>query len=349
MNTQIANIFADSSALVAAHPELGNEQDIVDYLGGDFYRLILKNGTFRLVQGEDSVNLGMTVKLIIAKTAQAIGSRAFEAAWDEESTQDPVCWSSNGEFPDANVGSPHNSECASCEWNARGSADQGEGRKCARRLVSYAVLDGHEDKKVAFTINAVSLWGDDARDGGMCWTKFARTAYNDAKMSYSAFEVLASVDPDATKPNTARFLPVAIRVPGTDAYEKVEEIRREAKPEDFKIVNSVSKVTGDFSNEPAAPAAGPKKEPAAQPKKASVEVPVEEPFEVPAEELVEVPVEEPKKAPARRVKRKAPEAVAEPDQDAPAVASTPHATADADVSVEDLLSDIDFGDLLDIE
>ena len=88
-------------------------------------RISIKGGVWRLMSGgkEIAVNEDRAMNFIIVNAAAKVGRTYYEGTYDPdaEKASAPVCWSANGETPDASVEAPQSKTCATCPQNIKGS------------------------------------------------------------------------------------------------------------------------------------------------------------------------------------------------------------------------------------
>ncbi len=127
-------------------------------------RISIKGGVWRLMSGgkEIAVNEDRAMNFIIVNAAAKVGRTYYEGTYDPdaEKASAPVCWSANGETPDASVEAPQSKTCATCPQNIKGSG-QGDSRACRFSQRVAVVLENDLDGDVfQLSLPAASIFGN---------------------------------------------------------------------------------------------------------------------------------------------------------------------------------------------
>lgn len=110
-------------------------------LGGS-KRISIKGGVFRKFVGgkEVAVNEDRFMEVIFVKMAHNASRNFYAQGYVEGVKTSPVCWSTDGKTPDAEVKSPCASACSACPNSVKGSGSSGKGAACRLSWRTAVVL-----------------------------------------------------------------------------------------------------------------------------------------------------------------------------------------------------------------
>lgn len=99
--------------------------------GGYPNRISIRGGVFRLIhEGKEVASIEERfIDVVIVNAAPRVQRQFFEESFDDNANARPVCWSSDGDKPDAEVSNPPANACAECPNNIKGSG-KGETKAC---------------------------------------------------------------------------------------------------------------------------------------------------------------------------------------------------------------------------
>jgi hypothetical protein len=129
--------------------------------GGGSKRISIKGGVFRMVVGGEEVarNEDRAMNVIIVAAAPKVSRTYYEGVYEEGVKAAPVCWSADGDKPDATAKTPQASSCANCPQNVKGSG-QGDSRACRYSQRLAVVLENDINGSVyQLTLPAASVFG----------------------------------------------------------------------------------------------------------------------------------------------------------------------------------------------
>lgn len=134
-------VFSESQDMVLA-PEFqalvdaGHADDLGGGIGGSYGILSMRGGKFRVkYQGTETPLLNEknepvgSVEAVIVKANPYLTKQYYEQAYSEGDNGAPVCFSTDGKVPSANVENPVHSTCALCPMNRFGSRVTPQGTK----------------------------------------------------------------------------------------------------------------------------------------------------------------------------------------------------------------------------
>ena len=127
-------------------------------------RISIKGGVWRLMSGgkEIAVNEDRAMNFVIVNAAPKVGRTFYQGTYDPdaEKASAPVCWSANGDTPDASVSEPQSKTCANCPQNIKGSG-QGDSRACRfSQRVAVVLENDLEGDVFQLSLPAASIFGN---------------------------------------------------------------------------------------------------------------------------------------------------------------------------------------------
>ena len=133
--------------------------------GGDYKRISIKGGKFRLMVAGEQVGKPRTDALdVVIIDAAELSKTYYEGAYDPDKTEAPHCWSSDNKTPDASVPEDQkmSDSCKNCPMSIKGSG-QRDSAACrfSQRLavVLESQLDEEEPPIYQISLPAKSLFG----------------------------------------------------------------------------------------------------------------------------------------------------------------------------------------------
>lgn len=129
-------------------------------------RISIKGSVFRLiVNGEEiATKEERSMQVVVVRNARQTSRTLYEGTYREGEKVAPVCWSSDGEKPDASVDKPKASSCANCPMNIKGSGD-GESKACRYSMRLAVVLaDDIGGDIYQITLPSTSYFGKSDQD-----------------------------------------------------------------------------------------------------------------------------------------------------------------------------------------
>jgi len=143
---------------------------------GGMRRISIKGGVFREMIGGKEVrsNEDRAMNFVVVRVSPHNSRQYFAGAYVEGEKARPVCWSSDGSKPEADVKNKQAANCASCPQNIKGSG-QGESRACRYQRRLAVMVDGEIEKREVYQLiaPATSVFGDGER-GKMPLQKYAQ-------------------------------------------------------------------------------------------------------------------------------------------------------------------------------
>ena len=116
---------------------------------------------FRLIAGGKEVAAvdERFLDVVIANAAPKVARTFYAGTFDENAVTAPVCWSSDGDKPDAAVKAKCAPTCAACPNNQKGSG-QGDSRACRfSQRMAVVLANDMEGDVMQLTIPATSIFG----------------------------------------------------------------------------------------------------------------------------------------------------------------------------------------------
>ena len=260
---------------------------------GGMRRLSIKGGVFREMLGgkEYRASEERHINVAVVRVAEHNPRQYYPGAYVEGQATAPVCWSSDGQRPDADAREKQASTCAACPQNVKGSG-QGESRACRYQRRIAVVLESEIERREVYQLicPATSIFGDGERNK-MPLQKYAQHLSNHTT---PITKIVTEVRFDTT--STQPKLTFKATRPLTDSeYAVVRELRdspeaikavqlNAAQAEGVKATTTMAQLPLFADEEPESPP------PAAKPVKAAAKKPVG----------TEVATDEPKKAPSKK-------------------------------------------------
>ena len=131
---------------------------------GGSKRISIKGGVFRKFVGgkEVAVNEDRHMEVIFVKMAHNASRTFYSQGYVEGAKVSPVCWSSDGKTPDAEVKSPCASSCNACPNSVKGSGTMGKGTACRLSWRTAVVLPNDPNGDVMqLVLPPTSCFGDE--------------------------------------------------------------------------------------------------------------------------------------------------------------------------------------------
>ena len=131
--------------------------------GGGIRRLSIKGGVFREMLGNKEYRSSEErhINVAVVRVAEHNSRQYYPGAYVEGQSSAPVCWSSDGQKPDAESTEKQSPTCAACSQNIKGSG-QGESRACRYQRRIAVVLESEIDRREVYQLicPATSVFGD---------------------------------------------------------------------------------------------------------------------------------------------------------------------------------------------
>jgi hypothetical protein len=190
---------------------------------GGMRRLSIKGGVFReMIGGQEHRAIEeRSLNVAVVRVAPHNSRQYFAGTYVEGEKAAPVCWSSDGQKPDADVKNKQAPNCMNCPQNVKGSG-QGDSRACRFQRRLAVVLDGAIENREVYQLicPATSVFGEGER-GKMPLQKYAQFL-NAHRTPITAIVTELRFDTASTQPKLY-FKPVR---PLTEAeYAVVQELR----------------------------------------------------------------------------------------------------------------------------
>jgi hypothetical protein len=149
-------------------------------------RVSIRGGVFRLVHaGKEITSIeDRFLDVVIVAAAPTVSRTMYDGAYDETVSAPPVCWSADGNTPDATVKNKPASNCAQCPNNVKGSGT-GDSRACRYSQRLAVVLANDVDGDVLqLTLPATSIFGKAEGDNRPLqeYARFMSAQGNDVSM-----------------------------------------------------------------------------------------------------------------------------------------------------------------------
>lgn len=138
-NDIIASLKNELSTVVAG---LDEDTRAVAGGGGGQRRISIKGGVFRKFAGGKELGTieDRHMNVIFVRMAHTASRKFYQGAYKEGERTNPVCWSSDGKAPDANVKTPQSATCKECPFSVKGSGQGGTGTACRLSWYTAVVL-----------------------------------------------------------------------------------------------------------------------------------------------------------------------------------------------------------------
>lgn len=266
--------------------------------GGGIRRLSIKGGVFREMLGNKEYRSSEErhINVAVVRVAEHNSRQYYPGAYVEGQSSAPVCWSSDGQKPDAESKEKQAPTCAACPQNIKGSG-QGESRACRYQRRIAIVLESEIDRREVYQLicPATSVFGD----GELRKMPLQKYAQHLGSHATPITKIITEVrfDTSSTQP---KLTFKAVR-PLTDSeYAIVRELRD--SPEAIKAVQlNAAQAEGIGRREPVQLSLFADEEfetvaPAAKPAPAAAKKPVEPAIAEPKKAASKKPAPEPKLA-----------------------------------------------------
>lgn len=161
----MSNVTVFNPGQVPAFARTGGLSPIAKALAGGGAqtgkRVSIKAGVFRLISdGKEVASIEERfLDVVIVNAAPKVNRTFYAGMYDENNPAPPVCWSADGDKPDATVKTPQSPNCANCAQNVKGSG-QGDSRACrfSQRLAVVLANDIQGDV-LQLSLPATSIFG----------------------------------------------------------------------------------------------------------------------------------------------------------------------------------------------
>jgi hypothetical protein len=124
-------------------------------------RISIRGNAFRMiVNGEEiAVSNERTMKVVIVNVAPEVSRSYYDKQYVAGSKASPICWSANGNTPNAKSKTPQHTNCADCPQNVKGSGQQNS-RACKFSRAIAVLLENDLDGDLyALSLPAQSIFG----------------------------------------------------------------------------------------------------------------------------------------------------------------------------------------------
>jgi hypothetical protein len=121
----------------------------------------IKGGVWRMIVGSEEIakNEERAMNLVIIGTGKGVARTFYIDKYEEGKDTKPVCWSAEGDKPNAEIENPQSSSCATCKQNIEGSGE-GKSRACRYSKRLAVVLEGDIGGNVySMSVPAKSYFG----------------------------------------------------------------------------------------------------------------------------------------------------------------------------------------------
>ena len=260
---------------------------------GVMRRLSIKGGVFREMLGgkEYRSSEERHINVAVVRVAEHNSRQYYPGAYVEGQATAPVCWSSDGQRPDADVREKQSSTCAACPQNVKGSG-QGETRACRYQRRIAVVLESEIERREVYQLicPATSVFGDGERNK-MPLQKYAQHLANHTtpitkivtEVRFDTTSTQPKLTFKATRPLTDSEYAIVREL--RDSPEAVKAVQlNAAQAEGVKATTTMVQLPLFADEEPESPP------PAAKSVKAAAKKPVE----------TEVATDEPKKVASKK-------------------------------------------------
>jgi hypothetical protein len=143
---------------------------------GGIRRLSIKGGVFREMLGSKEYRTSEEryINVAFVRVAEHNSRQYYPGVYVEGQATAPVCWSSDGQRPDADVREKQSATCAACPQNVKGSG-QGDSRACRFQRRVAVVLESEISRREVYQLicPATSVFGD-GEPNKMPLQKYAR-------------------------------------------------------------------------------------------------------------------------------------------------------------------------------
>ena len=212
MNTEMMNMPTDLGALISGDllAQIGaNLDDVASSFGSGINRLSFKGRDFILyTDGVEIIHDRKILDVVLVASAKNDHRLYYNKPYDPKASAEdsaPVCWSTDGIVPDANVPAETkgNDKCETCPFNQKGSSANGESRACGRKRRAIVMLADDPDKKLYVTdFSAKTIY--EPKDINQGWMNFnnlikqlASFRKTNAQLVHFAFRLQLGFAPDS--------------------------------------------------------------------------------------------------------------------------------------------------------
>lgn len=149
-----------------AQIQTGVDEDTLAVAGGTggSKRISIEGGVFRKIAGGKEVAAieDRYMNVVFVKMAHAASRTYYRDAYKKGVKVSPVCWSTDGKTPDADVKSPCASSCRECPYSVKGSGTAGQGAACRVSWRTAVVLPNNPGGDVMqLVLPAASCFGEE--------------------------------------------------------------------------------------------------------------------------------------------------------------------------------------------
>lgn len=233
--------------------------------GGGGKVISIKGGVWRMiVDGEEvAKNEDRAMNFVIVGMSEKVGRVFYEGKYEEGKESTPVCWSADGDKPNAKCSSAQSDACLTCPQNIKGSG-QGESRACRFMRSLAVVLEGDMSGDVyRLNVPAMSIFGD--ADGQKMPLEAYRKFLKGHGVPLDCVVTELRFDTAAAVPKL--FFSAVRSLEESEFHVCQEQGRKESTTKAVLIdFNNTVVTTGQMTPKAAEPAAEPAPKPAAKPK-----------------------------------------------------------------------------------
>ena len=159
MSQELMTLLQNNPALLG-----GLDEDTLAVAGNSnsIKRISIRGGVFRKISGGKEVGAleDRFMNVIIVKMAHDPSRTYYDQKYKEGAKVSARCWSQDSKTPNAEVKNPCASSCATCDFSAKGSSDNGTSTACRLSWRLAVVLPNDPSGDVMqLTLPSTSCWG----------------------------------------------------------------------------------------------------------------------------------------------------------------------------------------------
>lgn len=118
---------------------------------------VVKDGDRSIIEDPRTGDPASSIQVAILRVNPGLSKAYYSGGFVEGVESKPECFSNDGKYPDANAQEPQAKSCASCPFNAFGSAATGKGKACRdTKRMAIATVD-NLDEPMMLRVPATSL------------------------------------------------------------------------------------------------------------------------------------------------------------------------------------------------
>jgi len=236
-------------------------------LNGDLKRISFKGSVFRMIVGGEEIEVSesRSMEIAIIKAAPSFIRTYYSGVYVDGKVVAPDCWSDDNLVPSPNCKTPASDKCSSCNWNVKGSSNDGKGRACRYGARMAIALGGNIGGDMfGMQIAATSVFGKEEKDKFLPMAAYVRRLDTH---DYDVTEVITEMKFDTDSPVPKLMFRPLRKLSKSEAAACAKHLENEKELEahigprkfDFEVDDSPNKDNGFVEEKKPEPEPEPEK------------------------------------------------------------------------------------------